>query len=684
MTKTKIFVLPLVVFSLLLNFAGGCLLCPYRIPPMPKPLDQIQLPSAEKIVEMSNGLVQLCENKTRLLSVRNQCRNEVTKLVCSFNEFTRSYQNECPASEDPSACAKCRTNKAAKYAATSWIQIWVDSFGKMPSGISEGNYHWLGDYEQCQMLKNSGVFNGRYCLVDFAIPSSTSNLICDHNNALEVSLGACLPADCSSEESTLLVQHVTQHSVHIRCETQGQWSLSAIIFVILILIWLAALWIATFVHWWTNPKDLGPLTTELVFALSLQRNANDCMRTKRIEEHNFRAAPGLQVLSMILLVSGYVFYIMMPYLENPTFAYELSQSFMYQPLMNFSFYVDGFLALGAMRLALKPAAKFSTIGGVITQLLRRFSRTWPAYAVVTLFLTTAYNRLGEGPMWSHNDLSRRCVNSWWANILFVNNLLGGDMTCLDTGFLVVLEAQLFILGCLMLFLVHQNRRIAVGMTVGLCSISIIYVFVVTYKYELFATLIPTKNVENLEAYGIYLNKIYINPISRMAPYFIGLLLSFSLTHQFPKSLTRAFNITISLFCAVVLMFVVWAPYYLWSERVQFWHSLYAALHRCAWGGIVLFIAYSLNNASHKNLRNTILSWRVFYPLSKLTYLVFLISEPVSQSIFASLHRPIYLTSGSMLLTCAGCVILSYMVAFLIDVCISRPFRHLLDLCVNKF
>jgi hypothetical protein len=30
---------------------------------------------------------------------------------------------------------------------------WVDSIGKMPSGISDGNYHWLGDYEQCQRLK---------------------------------------------------------------------------------------------------------------------------------------------------------------------------------------------------------------------------------------------------------------------------------------------------------------------------------------------------------------------------------------------------------------------------------------------------------------------------------------------------------------------------------------------------
>ena len=46
------------------------------------------------------------------------------------------------------------------------------------------------------------------------------------------------------------------------------------------------------------------------------------------------------------------------------------------------------------------------------------------------------------------------------------------------------------------------------------------------------------------------------------------------------------------------------------------------------------------------MRNTILSWRVFYPLSKLAYLTLLIVEPLSIAIFASLHRPIYLTTGS--------------------------------------
>lgn len=45
-------------------------------------------------------------------------------------------------------CGICRALVIFIHASTG-----IDSVGKMPSGISDGNYHWLGDYEQCVELK---------------------------------------------------------------------------------------------------------------------------------------------------------------------------------------------------------------------------------------------------------------------------------------------------------------------------------------------------------------------------------------------------------------------------------------------------------------------------------------------------------------------------------------------------
>ncbi|KAI6176961.1 Nose resistant to fluoxetine protein 6 [Aphelenchoides bicaudatus] len=645
--KPKEWFTTVLTFTLICQL-DGCILCPYRIPPKPKPLDQMQIPSAEKIIEMLNGLVNLCENKTSLTSVSEACRNDVTSLVCSFNDLRKSYQNKCPGPESPNKCATCQRANAKRYAETSWIQTWLDSIGKMPSGIKTRNYHWLGDYEQCEDLKTSNSFNGRYCLVDFAIPSSVSQINCNHTQALEVSLGACLPASCSTDESTSLVQQVTKHPVQIRCEARGQWSITATIVGVLILAWFALLWIMTFIHWWVDMQSFPPFVVNLVLALSLQRNAKDSMRTKRDDAPNFHAAQGINVLCLFLLASGYVFYLMMPYLENPIFAYEFTDHIFYQPLANFSFYVDGLLALGALRLALKLPDKFATFGDLLKQLFRRFARTWPAYAIITLFMASTYDRLGEGPMWSHNDMTKRCSTNWWANILFINNFFDGSMICLDTGFLIVLEAQLFIFGSILLFLLNRYRKAVLYTSLGLCLTSIVYTFIVVYRENMYATLIPTKNVLDLRTYGFYL-----------------------------------FHITITIFCWFLVTLIVWGPYYLKTDSSQVWQATYAALHRFTWAFIILFGVYSLDNSGQKNLRNSILSYRVFHPMGKLTYLVFLICEPVCVSLFASLHRPIYLTAGSAVLTCVGCVIFSYIVAFLIDITISRPTRNLLDLCLNR-
>lgn len=50
------------------------------------------------------------------------------------------------------------------------------------------------------------MFNGHYCLLDFAVPDSVTQLQCEHNEPLEVSLGACLPASCTEAELAQVVK----------------------------------------------------------------------------------------------------------------------------------------------------------------------------------------------------------------------------------------------------------------------------------------------------------------------------------------------------------------------------------------------------------------------------------------------------------------------------------------------
>lgn len=157
--------LPTIVF--------GCLLCPLHVPARPKPLDQFRLPSIQKLVRTAETFELLCQNSSRwaktifwdgkphenrFSDVSPACRSEVSHLFCSLSQLANSLRAECPGAEEEAECAQCRAQNAQIYSANKWVLTWVDSVGKMPSGISDGNYHWLGDYEQCHRLNELATF----------------------------------------------------------------------------------------------------------------------------------------------------------------------------------------------------------------------------------------------------------------------------------------------------------------------------------------------------------------------------------------------------------------------------------------------------------------------------------------------------------------------------------------------
>ncbi|KAI0232870.1 hypothetical protein LSAT2_016846, partial [Lamellibrachia satsuma] len=80
----------------------------------------------------------------------------------------------------------------------------LDSDGEMQAGILNGNFHWLGNYEQCMSVKASGAnvtgleaakhdFDGRYCRAYYRVDKSV------------FSVGMCVPSTCSKNDVRALV-----------------------------------------------------------------------------------------------------------------------------------------------------------------------------------------------------------------------------------------------------------------------------------------------------------------------------------------------------------------------------------------------------------------------------------------------------------------------------------------------
>uniref|UniRef100_A0A183BTD0 NRF domain-containing protein n=1 Tax=Globodera pallida TaxID=36090 RepID=A0A183BTD0_GLOPA len=182
--------------------------------------------------------------------------------------------------------------------------------------MSDGNYHWLGDYEQCQRLRTDGLFNGQYCLLEFLVPDGVllnAGQCADSLQPLEVVLGICLPANCEQHETRGLLEYVAEHQpIQVRCSPSRALPFPAVLLLAVCLLWLSLVFAVSLARWFRPSLSLPrPLT-----ALSLQTHLRHALRTIRPPQAPFQAVQGLQCVSAAMLVFGYAQVWVMPFLEN--------------------------------------------------------------------------------------------------------------------------------------------------------------------------------------------------------------------------------------------------------------------------------------------------------------------------------------------------------------------------------
>ena len=80
----------------------------------------------------------------------------------------------------------------------------VDSFAKPPKGVLEGNFKWLGDWNECKELNNT-----RYVRIVIPVVPLLGYVVSFVGLSLAPDIGICLPAACSNKNDTLnIIDHV--------------------------------------------------------------------------------------------------------------------------------------------------------------------------------------------------------------------------------------------------------------------------------------------------------------------------------------------------------------------------------------------------------------------------------------------------------------------------------------------
>ncbi|XP_076067936.1 O-acyltransferase like protein-like [Oratosquilla oratoria] len=417
------------------------------------------------------------------------------------------------------------------------------------------------------------------------------------------------------------------------------------------------------------------------------------------EPDSFSVLHGLKVWSMIWVIYGHRYMLMLTTVENSEDILQHRTEAKFWLASNAFPSVDTFFFVSAFLIAvffprLCSSRRFLFVPYVMT----RYLRLIPTLGFAMLFCTTVLRFLSSEPIWvSHFEASYGtvCRNNWWTNLLLINNFFDAKEMCMGQSWSLAVEWQLYLITPLVLLPIYRRRATgehsARGRVLGPLGVMVA-----------FSALVPTyviysKNLPPTGAFGgstiteTFYNLYYIMPWCRAGPYALGLaagvLYNSLRDKQFRVSqTTRILGWAASL---TALTLVIVAPNWWKSSQHSMgifgvsgrvWAALYAGVSKHLWALSLAFITIMVSKG-HGGVVGRFLSLPVYRPLSRLSYCMSLVSLPLQT--FAAL-RPNKMQYDSVMAAylVVGDLIFSFVAAVLLCVFVEAPSSRLLSLAIS--
>ncbi|KAG5882815.1 hypothetical protein JTB14_024571 [Gonioctena quinquepunctata] len=624
-----------------------------------------------------------------------------------------------------------------------WALELFDSFPKFPTGILYGNYYQMGNFDECVGVRdrietkdesnNTETFlHGQYCLADihFAQKSGRAQRSLNENKALKmdrnlfnrsvIHWGICLPSACTTKDAEIFTREVFTSSAENfevvsvvvdpeKCEINGSqpFTILEIVYGCIIGCFIIFTCLATSIHIWylcktrrsyiynvetLREKQSESVLKEIVISFSLVHSIGKIMQTKS-HESNLTCICGIKSISMCLIIIGHsLLFIFGGPVENKGFFEEEMTSLQNGPLLNNPLLVDSFLLVSGFLMCRLLLIELDRRKGRVNMAIlyvARYIRLTPSYLIVIGLYTTFLYRLGSGPLWkSRIGMEReRCLQSWWTNILYVNNYVSADQLCMFQSWYLSVDFHLFIIAPFIIYPLWKYRKVGEIILFTCIAISSAVPFWITYENNLDPTqLVHPPELGDISS-NFYFTNAYIKTHMRSSSYFIGILLGY-VVHTLQTSgkkiptsiITFGSILTVSL--GLVSMFsivVFYKPDHL-ADSLE--NAIYASLHRIAWclavGWIILLCV-----TDNAEFINKLLSLRPFIPLSRLTYCAYLVNGLVEVYNMGVIRQPMYMSRYELACKVFSHVVFTYVIAFLLCIIFESPIHNVEKILLKR-
>ncbi|KAG5684553.1 hypothetical protein PVAND_013778 [Polypedilum vanderplanki] len=532
--------------------------------------------------------------------------------------------------------ALCQSQLAQFSQALSESQEWavrlVDTWAKIGAGYLSGNNMNLGDFDSCVKFRYEN-FQGQHCWVTFtALPNSTLESDSNdinlkklaeflRNNRLFPTNGFCLPASCSAES---VVQFLNQQflfkndlvALGGECRTNDLLPLDPLDYFVIVIFSLIALLMILSTTYEILMKHKEKEANRLFISFSVYTNGAKLFDVTKIKSaSSLNCLHGLRGMSILWIILGHRFGNQFPW-GNPIELSEFNQTLLSSIVKAHPIAVDTFFVMGALLMTcsmLKDCEKGNL--NILRMIWRRYLRYTPVYAAVMIIVICFGKYLLAGP-YIFETLRTPCVKNWWMVLLHIQNYLPQDQMCLNHGWYLSADFQLFLISPFLILLIHKFGKKFLALPIIFFLASLIYGLTIAFVFEMqIPTLNPGQGVVN------YVRWFYFQTPPRSGPWFIGIILGYFLYENRGKTIKisswlNAFMWILSLSALTTVVLLQHAFSISYNSSIAA-HAFYIAIQRNVWAVAICWIVFACQNIKTGGFIRWFLSLPQWQPISRM-------------------------------------------------------------------
>eukprot|EP01084_Bolivina_argentea_P180797 312345_1 len=458
-----------------------------------------------------------------------------------------------------------------------------------------------------------------------------------------------------------------------------------------------------------------------LYCFSIQNTWEIFNRTRPENKSEFNFLDGIRFVSMAWVIWGHVYvYIlvsapsnqavmipplpgsMVPQGENAdSYDYVFNQFYMMFAEYGFYsvdsfYYLSGFLAAFSLYRQLNKydinKAFSSLYIWIPLAYVHRILRLLPMMTFILLIQWFIADQLPYGYKVPSRDANAQlCEDSWYKVLLFYANLGElDDLGCMGHLWYVQCDMQMFLLLPWILLLYKWKPLMGIISSIVPFFICIGLRTFFAFYYDFGANMLaPAYETRN----GGDQQQQYFKPWGRMGPYFFGtftmLIILTVKNHKYEiRSRLIYFSVMIlSCFIMACLVFWPWedvkhAPKQRWSVLNN---QIYYALSRPVWGialGLLSFVLVFKYN-HFKSIIGVILSLKIYQPLGKLTYTMYLIHMMIIQWFFNSINISFYYELWFVICIFMAILTITMALTIVLWFVIEQPVANIIGLCMKQ-